>query len=116
MQTLQPSHPPGRLIVRSHDSSLTQRWCRICHDVSTDQITEADVCCVFRRSASSIRPPGGHSFQKLAATSHTIPCCHERKPWQQRHISNHDWNRTRSENPTHLGGHPVEFASRRLRL
>jgi hypothetical protein len=38
------------------------------------------------------------------------------RPWLRQHISNHGWNRTRSENPTPLGGHLVEFASRHLRL
>ena len=43
-------------------------------------------------------------------------CFREHRSWRQRHRSNRDCNRTRSNTPTRRRGHPVEFAAMHLPL
>jgi hypothetical protein len=55
-------------------------------------------------------------FKNLRQRGHKNPCFHGHRPWLQQHISSHDWNRTRSENPVRRAAHLVEFASVHPRL
>ena len=110
---------PGGLIACSLDLCLTRGWVRGCRDVfRVIGIIRNGVAPSFvepfadqdRGSASR------YSLKNSRRSDRKTPCFRERRPWQQRRKSDHDWNRTRSENPTHQDGHPVECASTRLRL
>jgi hypothetical protein len=78
----------------------------------------------FRQAQGRLswRPPSlpalkrSNCFKNYRRLDHKNLCFREHIPWPRRHISNHGWNRTRSENPTRRGGHLVEFALMHLRL
>jgi hypothetical protein len=59
-----------------------------------------------RRSCSGVNHP-----KNLQQPDHTSLCFREHRAWLPRHISDHGWNRTRSESPTHWDLHLVQFSS-----
>jgi hypothetical protein len=67
----------------------------------------------FERCASRGRDAGPKNSRQ---PDYKSPCSRGHTSWRQRHISNHDCSRTRSNTPTHRVEHPVEFASMHLHL
>ena len=66
-----------------------------------------------KKHAASNRGNGAKNSRR---PNYTSPCSRGHRFWRQRRRSNPDCNRTRSKTRMHRDGHPVEFASRHLRL
>jgi hypothetical protein len=107
---------PEEMIGCGLGSILPLSWRQPSRDLSGGQIEGRRVA--IRRAVSLIRSSLQNQdwFKNLRRPDRKSPCCHGPTRWQRRHISSHDWNRTRAENPTHRNRYPVEFASAHLRL
>jgi hypothetical protein len=115
-----PERPDHEEREEENSSTRKERRCKTCgHDILQGVLIACslDWCTAIRGTASPIRqPPPRFRFKNWRRPGRKNPCFRERRPWQRRHISNHGWNRTRPENPTHWCEHAVEFASMRLHL
>jgi hypothetical protein len=67
---------------------------------------------IAMRSTRGDHAQGGvNHLKNLQQPDHRNLCFLEHRAWLPRHISDHGWNRMRSESPTHRRLHLVQFSS-----